>query len=88
MRDDLLETCDGAVAILGMNDPARRNAPGLPLRPARRDRLQALGQDPGYRPFPLTGAGGELAAVDVSVFGAGMAPAAFRARRPQVFSER
>ncbi len=62
MSTCLIEERQGAVAILTLNDPDRRNALSMELRTTLRDRLQALGQDADCRAIVLTGAGGAFCA--------------------------
>lgn len=62
MSDPLTVQRDGSIAILTLNDPARRNALSMELRSALRDQLQALAQDSTCRAIVLTGAGGYFCA--------------------------
>ncbi len=58
----LLESRAGPVAVLTLNDPARRNALSMDLRLALRARLQALGEQTDCRAIVLTGSGGYFCA--------------------------
>jgi 2-(1,2-epoxy-1,2-dihydrophenyl)acetyl-CoA isomerase len=58
----LREDRQGAVAVLTLDDPPRRNALSMELRLALRDRLQALSTDAACRAIVLTGAGGAFCA--------------------------
>jgi enoyl-CoA hydratase/carnithine racemase len=55
-------TCDGAVAVLTLNFPARRNAFCLQMRTQLRERLAAAMTDAEVRAIVLTGAGGHFCA--------------------------
>ena len=54
----LLVTRDGAVAILALNEPAKRNALTMDLRLALLEALDELIADPACRAIVLTGEGG------------------------------
>ncbi|GAN77100.1 enoyl-CoA hydratase/isomerase family protein [Acidisphaera rubrifaciens] len=56
--DMLLETRHGAVAVLTMNYPQRRNAFAIPMRAAFIDALDRIEGDPSVRAIVLTGAAG------------------------------
>jgi enoyl-CoA hydratase/carnithine racemase len=56
----LLETHEDATAVLTLNNPARRNALGVPLRAALVDALERLESDATVRAIVLTGAGGNF----------------------------
>lgn len=59
MKDDLLlDERRGAVALLTLNVPARRNAVSMALRHMLMDRLHAIATDADIRAIVLTGAGG------------------------------
>jgi enoyl-CoA hydratase/carnithine racemase len=61
MSDDvLLETRDGAIAVLTLNNPGRRNALSLALREALVAALERLEGDPDVRAIVLTGADGNF----------------------------
>lgn len=62
MSDLLREERQGVVAILTLDDPARRNALSMELRHALRDRLQAMATDDTCRAIVLTGACGAFCA--------------------------
>ena len=53
---------EGAVAVLTLNFPARRNAYCLQMRTQLRDRLEAAMADAGVRAIVLTGAAGHFCA--------------------------
>ena len=55
-------TRDGAVAVLTLNFPARRNAYCLQMRTQLRERLEAAMADAEVRAIVLTGAGGHFCA--------------------------
>lgn len=61
--DDMVPlTRDGAVAVLTLSFPARRNAFGLQMRTQLRERLEAAMADAEVRAIVLTGAGGHFCA--------------------------
>jgi 2-(1,2-epoxy-1,2-dihydrophenyl)acetyl-CoA isomerase len=62
MSGILQEDRQGAVAVLTLNAPERRNALSMELRLALRERLQALTTDAECRAIVLTGAGGTFCA--------------------------
>ena len=61
-QDMVPMTRDGAVAVLTLNFPARRNAFCLQMRTQLRDRLDAAMTDAEVRAIVLTGAGGHFCA--------------------------
>ena len=67
----LIESREGAVAILTLNDQAKRNALTSAVRAALADAVERIERDPGIRAVALTGgsqvfsAGGDLTAMDV-----------------------
>ncbi|MDB5360978.1 MAG: caiD [Rhodospirillales bacterium] len=73
----LLESREGATAVLTLNVPERRNALGVPLRQALVDALERLEADATVRAVVLTGAGGnfssggDLGGMDVADLAAG-----------------
>jgi enoyl-CoA hydratase/carnithine racemase len=54
----IVEARDGAVLVLTMDYPARRNALAMPIRLALEDALERAHADAGIRAVVLTGAGG------------------------------
>lgn len=58
----LTQARDGAVAILTMDYPARRNALAMPMRAALADALERIEADAAVRAVVLTGAGGIFSA--------------------------
>jgi len=73
MSDDvLLETRDGEIAVLTLNNPGRRNALSLALREALVATLERLEGDPNVRAIVLTGADGNFSSGgDISGMNAG-----------------
>jgi len=73
----LLETRDGDTIVLTLNNPARRNALGMPLRAALAEALGRIEGDPTVRAIVLTGAdghfssGGDISGMDASDLAAG-----------------
>ena len=66
---DLLTDNDGAVRILTLNRPEKRNALNMPLSEALLDGLRQADRDAGVRAIVLTGAGpGFCAGADLSEF--------------------
>lgn len=59
---DLIETREGAVAVLTMNRPERRNALSQPMLEAMNEALPRLASDPSVGAVVLTGAGGAFCA--------------------------
>jgi 2-(1,2-epoxy-1,2-dihydrophenyl)acetyl-CoA isomerase len=58
----IVEERDGAVLILTMDQPARRNALAMPIRTALIAALERAQTDPAVRAVVLTGAGGHFCA--------------------------
>lgn len=74
----------GAVTVLTLSYPARRNALSMPLREALEACLQQAMTDPGCRVLVLTGEGGHFCSGgDISSFG-GVTPASGRVRMQNV----
>src|SRR5580698_10685429 len=66
---DLLTDNDGAVRVLTLNRPEKRNALNMPLSEALLDGLREADRDAGVRAIVLTGAGpGFCAGADLSEF--------------------
>ena len=71
MNTPLLESRDGAVAILTLNEPAKRNALTPALRVALAEAIERVERDSAIRAVVLTGgaqafsAGGDLSAMEV-----------------------
>ena len=77
-------TRDGAVTVLTLAYPARRNALSMPLREALETQLQQAMADPDCRVLVLTGEGGHFCSGgDISSFG-GVTPASGRVRMQRV----
>ena len=68
----LIESRDGATAILTLNQPARRNALAMPMRRAVVDAMERIEADPAIRAVIITGAegnfsaGGDISGMDVT----------------------
>ena len=58
----LIESRDGAVAILTLDYPARRNALAMPMRQAVIDAMERIEADAGTRAIVITGSGGTFSA--------------------------
>lgn len=58
----LIETRDGATAILTLDYPERRNALAMPMRQRLVDALEAIEADRALRAIVITGAGGTFSA--------------------------
>ena len=58
----LTESRDGAVAVLTLDYPERRNALAMPMRERLVDALEAIEADRGLRAIVITGAGGTFSA--------------------------
>ncbi len=75
MSDDILLERDGAVAVITLNKPAKRNAFSRDMRLEMMAHLTALNADPACRAIVLTGAGGHFSSgADLSNVDADAAP--------------
>lgn len=80
----VLATRHGAVTVLTLSYPARRNALSMPLREALESQLQQAMADAECRALVLTGEGGHFCSGgDISSFG-GVTPASGRVRMQRV----
>lgn len=88
MSETVLIERRGAVAVVAMNAPAKRNALSTEMRRTLRERVVELGVDPECRAIVLTGAGGHFCAGgDVSEMTSGAADPLFATHRLHILND-